>query len=120
MQLQLHLGHVLQSLSLSQTMVCWWLNHNKRTENASNRHNMKMKLQLQLQKVSKIQNPISKPCYQILSILIFDVKEYVSIRSESAKLLRYMKQKQKQNQRTEIEQDECNINRDRGRDSSQQ
>ena len=35
MQLQLHLGHVLQSLSLSQThyrtMVCWWLNHNNRT-----------------------------------------------------------------------------------------
>ena len=81
---------------------------------------MKMKLQLQLQKVSKIQNSISKPCYQILSILIFNVKDYVSIRSESAKLLRYMKQKQKQNQRTEIEHDECNINRDRGRDSSQQ
>ena len=110
--------YVLQSLSLSQTMVCWWLNHNKRTENASNRHNMKMKLQLQLQKVSKIQNPISKPGYQILSILIVNVKDYVSIRSESAKLLRYMKQKQ--NQRTEIEQDESNINRDRGRDSSQQ
>ena len=57
---------------------------------------MKKELQFQLHKVSKIHNSISKPDNQILSISIFNVKDYVSIRFESTKFLRYMKQKKNQ------------------------